>query len=211
MSDKSPGNSSDAANAREIEAFIADAAGGDYNAVKDFVKKHKGDIDKRNEIGWNALSLAAHYGHRLVVEILLENGADFNTVDRDIMSALLYAASRGYSDVAKLLLEKGANFNQKNKAGWTSLMLAVKNNHMTVIKLLLARENLKLDEKNEDGDTALMIAVWNRHADTTALLIKTGAALGIMNSSGKTALQLAEISEEQSIIKLLKAAEAKKS
>ena len=108
-------------------------------------------------------------------------------------------------------MDKGANINHKNKVGWTSLMLAVKNDHADMVKMLLAKDNLLLDEKNEDGDTALMLAAWNKHAGIAELLIKAGASLNVTDSAGKTALQLAEISDDPAIVKLLKeAAQSKK-
>jgi dihydrofolate synthase/folylpolyglutamate synthase len=195
-----------AATQKEIESFVADAAGGDYSAVKEFLQKHKDDVDKKNEEGWSALRWTARYGHRLVVEVLLDNGAAADIPDRDLMSALSYAARGGYTDISKLLMDKGADINRKNKAGWTPLMLAVKNDHTMMVKLLLGKDNLLLDEKNEDGDTALMLAAWNKHAGIAEMLVKAGASLDVKDSAGKTALELAKVSDDPAIVKLLEKA-----
>lgn len=195
-----------AASHHEIESFIKNAASGDYKAVKSFLEKHKEDVNRRNEEGWYAITWSAHFGHWAVVEILLDNGANCDLIDRDLMTPLLYAARRGCTDTARLLIDKGANINHKNKAGWTALMLAVKNDRIDMVRLLLEKKNLLLDEKNEDGDTALMLAAWNKHACIAGMLVKAGASLGITDSAGKTALQLAEISDDPDTITLLKEA-----
>ena len=50
--------------------------------------------------------VAAMLGHEAVVRLLLENGADINTDNKDGEKALLMAARLGHEEVVRLLLEK---------------------------------------------------------------------------------------------------------
>jgi ankyrin repeat protein len=57
--------------------------------------------------------LAAKNGHKAVVKLLVEKGADLESKDKDFRwTPLLWAAARGHEAVVKLLLEKGAKKSQ---------------------------------------------------------------------------------------------------
>lgn len=55
-------------------------------------------------MGNTALHLAARYGHKTVVQLLLENGAKINEEDGKKKTALHLAAECGYETVVQLLL-----------------------------------------------------------------------------------------------------------
>ena len=54
------------------------------------------------------LHLAAYFGIKDVVKLLLDKGAKLETKDKDDRTPLLYAAANGHEAVVKLLREKGA-------------------------------------------------------------------------------------------------------
>ncbi len=66
------------------------------------------DMNVRREDGFNALSLAAFFGHAQVVWELLEKGADLSTSGRCNASPEAWADSRGFDDVGDILREARA-------------------------------------------------------------------------------------------------------
>jgi ankyrin repeat protein len=67
-----------------------------------------------------ALTWAAAYGHRDVVQLLLERGVSAHAADNDL-PALHAAAARGHLDIVRLLLDHGASLETLNSYGGTVL------------------------------------------------------------------------------------------
>jgi ankyrin repeat protein len=70
------------------------------------------------------LHRATNNGHVLVCELLIDRGADINSLDHNEETPLHRAAMRGYKDICELLLDRGANFHAKSRMGVTVLQLA---------------------------------------------------------------------------------------
>ncbi len=63
------------------------------------------------------LSWAAKKGHKAVVKLLLEKGAELESKDKRGWTPLSWAAKKGHEAVVKLLLEKGTELESKDKRG----------------------------------------------------------------------------------------------
>jgi ankyrin repeat protein len=75
------------------------------------------DVDNRTPLSW-----AAKRGHKGIVKLLLEKGADVNAATVSFGQTPLYWASEnGHVDVVKLLLEKGADPAATNRYRQTPL------------------------------------------------------------------------------------------
>jgi len=72
----------------------------------------------------------------LLVNTLLEKGANVNAKDKDGTPALMLAAWLQNRDVVRLLLEKGADANAKDKYGRTALELADWAGHYDIVEIL---------------------------------------------------------------------------
>ena len=81
---------------------------GDVRHVRDLLDRGR-DLDARDSHGQTALMLAAHAGHRGVVEALIAHGADLNTTAKYGLSALMLALVAGHADVARLLADAGTD------------------------------------------------------------------------------------------------------
>jgi ankyrin repeat protein len=104
------------------------------------------------------------------VKLLVENGAEVNTRDKDGKTAFIEAASYGHIEIVKYLLSKKANKADKDEVcstllyysavghsycehsclqnGWNALMVAANFGNNEVVEYLLAR-NLPIDETSK--------------------------------------------------------------
>ena len=67
--------------ANEFKKLIDAAKRGDVEEVGTILQSHAGMINQRDELGATPLHHAAFGGHRTVVKLLVEHGADINTAD----------------------------------------------------------------------------------------------------------------------------------
>ncbi len=90
---------------------------GDGPAVKKHIADGANIHAVHPEFGRTYLSLAALAGHRAMVELLLEQGADIKARNRDGGTPLHDAAFFGRNDIFDLLIRKGADPDAQNKRG----------------------------------------------------------------------------------------------
>ena len=80
---------------------------------------------------------AVRYGHRNVVKLLLEHGADVNVQVEHYGNALQAAAYRENQEIISLLLERGADINVQGGYYGNALQAAAAGGHPRTVKLLL--------------------------------------------------------------------------
>lgn len=86
----------------------------DPNLLRRFLE-YKPDLEKKNYYGWSALIYAINkHNPYEQITLLLENGADPNTVDNTGKCALAYAAELGNHRIIQLLIEHGATITTAN-------------------------------------------------------------------------------------------------
>ncbi|UCG57648.1 MAG: ankyrin repeat domain-containing protein [Phycisphaerales bacterium] len=140
--------------------------------------------------GTTPLHVAAAYGRRDLVEVLIAKGADVNAKTEYGNAPLHLAVWTGHLDVVQLLIRSGADANGKTDAayllpvspdtakgaggtGTTALHLAATKGYANIVKLLIA-EGADVKSKNRDG-TPLDIAVRLKQKEVADLLRKHGA------------------------------------
>jgi ankyrin repeat protein len=84
--------------------------------------------------GMTPIAFACVEGHRKIVGLLVEAGADPN---RGKSKPLYHAARTGHKRIVKKLLEAGADPNGRNPFETTALTAAAGNGHMEVVKILV--------------------------------------------------------------------------
>ena len=99
------------------------AAGGDIEAVKDFLAAGT-DVNTKDGWEWTPLHNAAWWGHKEIVELLLANGAGVNAKNNVGWTPLHMAAINGRNEIVGLLVAGGADVNSKNNNGETPTDLA---------------------------------------------------------------------------------------
>jgi hypothetical protein len=83
---------------------------GDAHAVRKLLEGGE-DADARDRYGQTGLMLAAHAGHRAVVETLLAHGANLNVTAKFGLSALMLAVVAGHTEIARLLARAGSDLS----------------------------------------------------------------------------------------------------
>jgi ankyrin repeat protein len=168
------------------------------------LKYHEESICIRRECltrrSQSALPKAAVYGHREVVKLLLEKGADLEAKDpKSGRTPLSWAASNGHEAVVKLLLEKGAELESKDPgSGRTPLSWAASNGREAVVKLLLE------EGADPDSKDPLSWAAGKGHEAVVKLFLEKGADLESKGSrSGRTPLSWAAGDGHEAVVKLL--------
>ncbi|XP_043097861.1 KN motif and ankyrin repeat domain-containing protein 2 isoform X2 [Puntigrus tetrazona] len=99
-----------------------------------------GKINARaSQSGQTALMLAVSHGRTMMVQVLLDCGADVNTQDQDGSTALMCACEHGHTEIAKILLDRpDCDTSLTDKDGHTALSVAVKASHSDIVELLKA-------------------------------------------------------------------------
>lgn len=83
------------------------------------------------------LHIAAKESHYEIAKLLLQFGADINTLDAGLCTPLHWSANKGDERFVRLLLEHNANPNARDLAWSTPLHEATRKNHINVVKLLM--------------------------------------------------------------------------
>lgn len=126
--------------------------------------------------------LAAGLGHLVVVQVLLQAGAEVDAADSSGWTPLLRAARRGHVEVMNGLLAAGADINATDRLGWTSLLRAARNGDLEAVNSLL-KAGTHVDAQNSEGNTALMLAsVWGQ-VEVVDILLKTGVDVDVKNGA----------------------------
>lgn len=150
-------------------------------------------IDARNARGETALLAATHANNIEAAKRLIEAGADVNARDNIQDSPYLYAGARGHLEILRLTLAHGADLKSTNRYGGTALIPASERGHVETVKTLI-EAGVDVDHVNNLGWTALLEAVilgdgGARQVQIVRLLVEAGAATGIPDKDGVTALQ----------------------
>ena len=192
-------------NTALFEAVVAKQA----ETVRVLLRKKELDINAMHPRKYNrtALMLAAHYGYKEIVDVLLtREDISLNQQDQEGYTALSLAASAGRSAIVDVLLSKrGIEVDLVDKDGGSALIIAaVAGNNEIVEKLLNRNADTSIADK-EGGSTALLQAINNGHVDVvqTILTHNMDEARQFRNITGRTLLHGACVNQQNDIARLL--------
>ncbi|NWV73890.1 ANKE1 protein, partial [Dasyornis broadbenti] len=131
-----------------------------------------------------------------------DEGVPVDIKDKYYKTPLMVACASGNIVLVEFLLEKGADVNATDNFLWTPLHHAVYNGHLDIAEMLV-KAGAAVDAPAIGSATPLMRAVEACRLDMVYFLITAGADIQATNSNGKTALDLAQVFEDATIIDLL--------
>lgn len=153
-----------------VDLFEA-AALGNFERVAVLLSKEPQTVNRFSNDGFQAIHLAAFFGHPDIVALLLEHGAEANTTAQNAMKVkpLHSAVAARHLEVSRILLEHGADVNARQAEDTTPLQEAAQNGQLEMLDLLLTYGADLLAEK-ADGKTALDLASEQGHAQAVEKL-----------------------------------------
>ncbi len=178
---------------------------GEIARVRDLVRVGANIENMNDRNGLTAMHYASSYGHKNIIEILLDSGANIHAYDAKKATPLHSAASGGYSDITRLLLDRGAVIDEKDEHGWTPFHKAARNGHVSVVRELL-ESGADINAQGPKGRTALHTAAFDNKEDIVSLLLaadETAINVWAKKNRGRTALDLAKEKGHSEVIALL--------
>jgi ankyrin repeat protein len=155
---------------------------GRLEPVRAWVDSNPMLVNQLSPDGFPPLGLAAFFGQQVVLQYLLELGADPNLSASNAMrvaplhSAVAYGDPQVACAMARLLVEAGAQVNAVQQGGWTPLHEAADKDQLETAELLLSN-GADPDAANDDGLTPLALARRKSFDQMAALLQQHGASL----------------------------------
>lgn len=143
-----------------------------------------------NNTGAMPLHVAACYGQKAIIDLLLAAGAEVDAEDSEGYTPLHWAAKRNNPVIAQTLLAKGAKVNARTHNGFAPLHAATLDRRLELLQLLLAH-GAEVNARTKENITPLHLAAAGDQKAATAALIAKGADLHAKSEEGSTPLALA--------------------
>jgi ankyrin repeat protein len=115
----------------------------DLATVRSIVTARPDQIRAEDDLNRLALHLAARYGHRKVVELLVDRGANPNAANVTGFTPLHEAARLGSTKIAELLILAGARVDAKDSLGKRPIDYATKHGYAKAVHALLEKHTAK--------------------------------------------------------------------
>ena len=119
---------------------------------------------------------------KVVVQLLLENGADVNMLDC-WKTPLSYAVTEGNENLVNLLLSAGAEIDKRNYEGATPLAYAALHGKRKIVHILL-HNGADPNAQDSEGKTPLHHASIMDRTDVVFQLLEAGAKPDIVDKKG---------------------------
>lgn len=146
----------EAVEAESYHALLIAASYGLERAVKLLLDADKVDIDSASNIGTTPLIKAVSFGHKVVTQMLLQNGADVSK-ENWYGTALHCAAHAGERETILELLHSGVDVDIRDRDGCTPLHCATSVGHIAAMEILLSK-GANVEARSSRGGSLLHFA-----------------------------------------------------
>jgi ankyrin repeat protein len=149
-----------------------------------------------------ALQAASSKGHDMMVQILLDGGADANAQGGEYGNALQAASANGHINILKMLLSNGADINARNGRYGTALNAALLSGSYETVRTLL-KMGADVNAQDKDSRTVLYGASQKGLELFVGTLLEFGADTDARGGEYGTALQVAALEGHREITRIL--------
>lgn len=184
--------------------LLISALRGHLKSVKLLLPLSKDILNTKDEFGATPVMAALSNRHLEVANYLLDNQADYSTVDENGYTMLHLAARVGDTPMVQRLLKLGCKGNVMNRYGNTPFHLAVLGGSIKVIEALIAAGFNGIDIPSSIGDYCSHFAAEEGNLEMLQKLNLLGAKLGCCNLLGRTPAFMAAANGHLEILQFLK-------
>lgn len=172
----------------------------------------KGADNVVDQHGLTPLHWAFYNNRPKIVEVLVKNKTDFNTVYKNGWTLLHWAAKEGHIEVVRALIDRNADINEVDKKGYkcTPLHWAAKEGHTEIVDILI-KNNADFNVVDQCGQTPLYYAAKEGHAEVVRAIMNKGADPLFGNRDVRILKRLIESIESDNLKHLEKAGEIQQS
>ncbi|HTD82053.1 MAG TPA: ankyrin repeat domain-containing protein [Thermoplasmata archaeon] len=149
---------------------------GDAQRLQRILEEEPALVNAPHAQGFSPLGLAAFFGHKAAVQVLVARGAEVDALDKSQFAntALDAAVAANHLEVVKILLQNHASANVRAVAGHTPLHKAAMNGNLEIAKLLIEAK-ADVNATDDAQKTPLAYAEEKGHAEVASLLRTRGA------------------------------------
>ena len=162
---------------------------------------HGEDVNAKSGYHETPLRAASYKGHMDVVRVLLEHGANINTIDKK-NTPLSSAYDGKHLEIMRLLLEHGADADALHRCNDLVLHQASIDGQAEAVHLLL-RHNADVNARGEYDWTPLQCASFFGHTKVVQLLLDRGADINELARGPESPLIFAVVNGFREIVQLL--------
>ena len=162
---------------------------------------HGEDVNVKCGSHGTPLGAASYNGHMDVVHVLLDHGANVNTIDKK-NTPLSSAYHGGQLEIMQRLLEHGADADVWCNSSDLVLHLASRTGRAEVVHLLL-RHNADVNARGQFDRTPLQRASLFGHTNVVRLLLDHGADINVLSRGGNPPLHIAIRNKHLKVVQLL--------
>lgn len=155
--------------------------------------------------GKTPLLLAAEGGHRSIVALLLERGADREVSDvKTGLTPLMAASYKGHMSTVDELVHIGVSIDRLSPAGYSAAHLAAVTGHAGVLRRLI-KFGADLLFRTPQGRTPLIVASCNGHVEAVSelLLSMSVKEVHLADKEGYTAMDIALARSHNKVVRIL--------
>ncbi|XP_046567998.1 serine/threonine-protein phosphatase 6 regulatory ankyrin repeat subunit A-like [Haliotis rubra] len=177
---------------------------GHVEVVKYVLSQNAVDINSRGNSSKTPVMDAGRNGHKDMVELLVQNGANLSLSDAHGDNILHYVCSGGHVEVLKYVLSRDTeDINRRGNGNKTPVMVAGERGHRDVVELLV-QKGANLSLRDARSDNILHLACRGGHVGVVEYILSQGIVdVNAKNEKRESAASIAKTLGLRHVLELL--------